>query len=468
MRTDSRSTSWFALLRMALRGDQQEFTEGSINRALFLLSVPMILEMAMEALFAIADVFYVSLLGDNNALATVVLTESLLTLVYSLALGLAMGATAMVARWVGEKNPAAAAAAGVQALILAGILSLCVTLVGLFFSQDILRLMGASDEVVSGYAGYTYWMLVGNFTIVMLFVINGVFRGAGDASAAMRALIIANGLNIVLDPIFIFGFGPVPAMGVEGAALATNIGRGVGVLYQLWFLFGGKGLVKIRPADLRPDPATMGSLLKVCAGGTAQFLIGSASWIFLVRIMAPFGSAALAGYSIAMRIIVFAILPSWGMAAAAATLVGQNLGAGKPERAEVSVWRAGFVNMLFLATLTVVFFLFAEPIVGWFTADPEVLLQGSRCLQFVSAGYIFFAYGMVVTQSFNGAGDTRTPTVLSLIGFWLFQIPFAYYMAKILNLGPDGVYIAIVTAQTSIALAAILLFRQGKWKLVQI
>ena len=468
MKVSSKSPSIFSLLKLALRGDQQEFTDGSINLAIFLLSVPMILEMAMEALFAIADVFYVSRLNDNDALATVVLTESMLTLVYSVAMGMGMGATALVARRTGEKNRAAAAHAGVQAIYLGLGVSLVIAVVGMLASDDLLRLMGADANVVAHYAGYTYWMLTGNVTIMMLFIVNGIFRGAGDASAAMRALIIANGVNLVLDPLLIFGLGPVPAFGVEGAAIATNIGRGLGVLYQIYYLSSAHSVIRIDARSLMPKSETIANLLKVSAGAIAQFLIGSASWIFLVRIMAPFGSAALAGYTIAIRIIVFAILPSWGMANAAATLVGQNLGAGKADRAERSVWRTGFINMLFLAAVTVVFLLFAQDIVGLFTVDEQVLFHGKRCLQVVSAGYCFYAYGMVINQSFNGAGDTRTPTILSFVGFWLFQVPFAYVMAKSLGFGPDGVYIAIVTAETAMAIAGILLFRMGKWKAVRV
>ncbi|ELX11415.1 MATE efflux family protein [Janthinobacterium sp. HH01] len=468
MKAYSKPASIFALLRLALRGGEQEFTEGSINRAIFLLSVPMILEMATEALFAIVDVFYVSLLRNNDALAIVVLTESMLTLVYSVAMGLGMGATALVARRIGEKDRAAAAHVGAQAIYLGLGVSLLVGAAGLFGAEHLLQLMGADQHIIDNYAGYTRWMLTANITIMMLFIINGVLRGAGDAAAAMRALLIANGLNLLLDPLFIFGLGPVPALGVEGAAIATNVGRATGVLYLIYHLGSGKSIIAITAGNFRPDPRTMLQLLKVAAGATAQFLIGSASWIFLVRIMAPFGSAALAGYTIAIRVIVFAILPSWGMANAAATLVGQNLGAGKAERAEKSVWRTGFINMLFLAAVTVLFLLFARDIVGWFTVDEQVLLHGTRCLQFVSAGYIFYAYGMVINQSFNGAGDTRTPTILSFVGFWLFQIPFAYFMAKSLGLGPDGVYIAIVTAETAMAIAGILLFRMGKWKVVRI
>jgi putative MATE family efflux protein len=468
MKSQSKSSSIFSLFKQALRGDQQDFTEGSIDRAIFLLSVPMVLEMSMEALFAVVDVFYVSLLNDNDALATVTLTESVLTLVYSLAMGLSMGATAMVARRVGEKDEKAAGVAAVQALYIGLAISILITFVGLFFSKDLLRVMGANQNIINNCSGYTSWMLTGNITIVMLFLINGVFRGAGDASLAMRALIISNGLNIILDPIFIFGFGPIPALGVEGAAIATNIGRGTGVLYQVYHLVKGKGLVKIHAENFRVNWKIIGSLLNVSAGGTGQFLIGSASWIFLVRIMSSFGSVALAGYSIGIRVIVFAILPAWGMANAAATLVGQNLGAGKPDRAEKSVWRTGFINMLFLAGITVVFLLFAKPIVDLFTDDEAVLINGTRCLQIVSLGYIFYAYGMVVSQSFNGAGDTRTPTILSFVGFWVFQIPFAYFLAKTLEIGPNGTYIAIVTAESAMAIAGILLFRRGKWKTVKI
>jgi len=379
-----------------------------------------------------------------------------------------MGATAMVARRVGEKDEKAAGVAAVQSLYIGLAISLMVTFVGIFFTKDLLRLMGSNQNIIDNCSSYTSWMLTGNITIVMLFLINGIFRGAGDASLAMRALIISNGLNIILDPIFIFGFGPVPAFGIEGAAIATNIGRGVGVTYQVYHLVKGKGLIKIHADNFLVKWNIIANLLKVSAGGTGQFLIGSASWIFLVRIMSSFGSVALAGYSIGIRVIIFAILPAWGMANAAATLVGQNLGAGKPDRAEKSVWRTGFFNMIFLAGITVLFMVMAGSIIGLFTDDEAVLLNGTRCLQIVSIGYIFYAYGMVVSQSFNGAGDTLTPTLLSFVGFWLFQIPFAYFVAKTLEVGPNGVYIAIVAAESAMAIAAILLFRRGKWKTIKI
>ncbi|MBL7858863.1 MAG: MATE family efflux transporter [Cyclobacteriaceae bacterium] len=468
MKFFTKASTIFSLLKESLRGDEQNFTEGSINRAIFLLSVPMILEMSMEALFAVVDVFFVSQLGDNDAVATIGLTESVLTLIYSIAIGLSMGATAMVARRIGEKDEKAASVAAVQALYLGVFLSIVIMLAGFFFSKDILRLMGANQNIIETCASYTKWMLGGNITIMLLFLINAIFRGAGDASLAMRALIISNGLNMLLDPIFIFGFGPVPAFGIEGAAIATNIGRGIGVSYQLYHLFRGKGLIKIHAENFLIAWNIISNLIKVSAGGTAQFLIGSASWVFLVRIMSDFGSAALAGYTIGIRVIIFAILPAWGMANAAATLVGQNLGAGHPERAEKSVWKAAFFNMIFLGIVTVIFFSMASPILNFFTKDLEVLRHGILCLQVVSLGYIFYAYGMVINQSFNGAGDTRTPTVISFFGFWIFQIPLAYTLANYFHTGPVGVYAAIAIAESLMAIAGIIIFRQGKWKAVKI
>jgi putative MATE family efflux protein len=468
MSVSKKLSSFFALFRQAIKGDQQDYTSGSIDKAILLLSIPMILEMAMESLFAVVDVYFVSKLNDNNAVATIGLTESILTLIYSLAMGLSMGATAMVARRVGEKNIKAAEEAAAQALIVGIALSILITAVGVFFSTDLLRMMGASEELIEKNSGYTSWMLSGNITIMMLFLINGVFRGAGDASIAMRSLWLANTLNIALDPVFIFGFGPIPAYGVEGAAIATNIGRGVGVLYQLYHLRKGSGLIRLHIGNLVVQWNIIVRLIKVSAGGTGQFLIGSASWIFLVRIMSDFGSAALAGYTIAIRVIVFAILPAWGMANASATLVGQNLGAGHPDRAEKSVWRTAFFNMIFLGFITVLFFGLAGPILRLFTSDENVLVNGIQCLQIVSLGYIFYAYGMVINQSFNGAGDTRTPTIISLFGFWIFQIPLAYTLAKTLNIGAVGVYSAISIAESAMAVAGVLIFRQGKWKAIKI
>lgn len=460
--------SFLRLFRQAIKGEQQDYTSGSINRAIFLLSIPMILEMAMESIFAVVDVYFVSQLNDNDAVATIGLTESMLTLIYSLAMGLSMGATAMVARRVGEKDINAAEIAAAQAVFVGLALSLVIAITGILFSTDLLRLMGASEALIGKNAGYTRWMLSGNITIMMLFLINGVFRGAGDASIAMRALMLANILNIVLDPLFIFGFGPLPGFGVEGAAIATNIGRGTGVLYQVYHLQKGRGLIKLHRENFIVQWNIIVRLVKVSAGGTGQFLIGSASWVFLVRIVSDFGSAALAGYTIAIRVIVFAILPAWGMANASATLVGQNLGAGHPDRAEKSVWRAAFLNMLFLGVVTVLFFTLAGPILRLFTTDETVLDNGILCLQIVSLGYIFYAYGMVVNQSFNGAGDTRTPTIICFFGFWVFQIPLAYTLAKVLTFGPAGVYTAISVAESLMAVAGIVIFRRGRWKRVKI
>ncbi|MFZ6012518.1 MAG: MATE family efflux transporter [Bacteroidota bacterium] len=461
-------SSFLRLFKQAVKGEQQDYTSLSIDRAIFLLSVPMILEMVMESLFAVVDVYWVSRLNDNDAVATIGLTESILTLVYSIAIGISMGATAMVARRVGEKDIKAAEIASAQAIYIGVALSLVVSVVGIFFSEDVLRAMGANAQLIANNSGYTRWMLAGNMTIMMLFLINAIFRGAGDASLAMRSLWLANILNIILGPLFIFGIGPLPKLGVEGAAIGTTIGRGTGVLYQVYHLLKGKGLIKLHRRNMTFDWDIVVRLLKVSAGGTAQFLIGSASWIFLVRIMSTFGSVAVAGYTIAIRLIIFAILPAWGMANASATLVGQNLGAGHPDRAEKSVWRAAFLNMIFLGTITVVFLMFASPLLRFFTTDSRVLMNGVQCLQIVCLGYVFYAYGMVIGQSFNGAGDTRTPTFINLVGFWLFQIPLAYLLALVLDIGSPGVYAAISIAESLIAIAGILIFRQGKWKAVKI
>lgn len=464
MSFSTKLNSFFRLLKQAVKGGEENFTEGSIDRAIFLLSVPMVLEMLMESLFAVVDIFYVSRLGDNDAIATIGLTESVLTIIYSLAMGMSMGATAMVARRVGEKDIPAAQVAAAQSIYIGIGLSLMVSVIGIFFSTDILRLMGASESLIANNSGYTRWMLCGNITIVMLFIINGIFRGAGNAAIAMRALILSNGLNIALAPVFIFGF----KLGVEGAAIATMIGRGTGVAYQVYHLTKGKGLIRLQASNMAIRWDIIWRLIKVSAGGTGQFIIASASWIFLVRIISTFGSAALAGYTIGIRVIVFAIMPAWGMANAAATLVGQNLGAGLPERAEKSVYRSAFLNMIFLGMVTIAFYTFAEPIVGIYTNDPAVLESGKQCLKIVSLGYIFYAYGMVIIQSFNGAGDTLTPTILNVFGFWLFQIPFAYLMAIVLKFETTGAYIAIVTAESAMAIVAIIIFRRGKWKHVKI
>lgn len=456
------------LFAQAVNGEERDYTSGNIDRAIVLLSIPMIVEMSMESIFAVVDAFYVSLLNDNDAVATIGLTETVLSLIYSLAIGSSMAVTAMVARRVGEKDFHSARVAAAQAIYIGLGLSALISIFGLYFAKDILRLMGGSEQLIENNVNYTRWMFGGNITIIMLFLINAIFRGAGSAALAMRSLILSNVLNIALGPLLIFGVYPFPALGVEGAAIATNIGRGIGVLFQVYHLVRGSGIIKIGREHLTVKWKIIQRLLSVSFGSTGQFLISSASWIFLARIVSGFGSASFAGYTFAIRVIVFAILPAWGMANAAATLVGQNLGAGQPERAEKSAWRAAFFNFVFLAFITVVFFSFAEPIMRLFTHDEVVLRSGIQCLQVVSLGYIFYAYGMVLNQSFNGAGDTRTPIIISFFGFWIFQIPFAYLLAYWFNTGPVGVYAAIALAESLMAIAAIIVFRRGRWKLVKI
>lgn len=464
---NSRLGKVFRLFVIAVSGTEKEFTSGNINRAIFLLSVPMILEMVMESLFAVVDIFFVSKLG-KHAITTVGLTESMMTLVYTAAFGLSMAATAVVARRTGEKDSDAAAHTAIQSLYVALALAAVIAVTGVVFAPDLLALMGASTEVIDNGHIYTRIMLGSNLIVILIFLINGIFRGAGDAAIAMRSLWIANILNIVLCPLLINGLGPIPALGLKGAALATTIGRGIGVCYQLYHLFGGKGLIRINRRHIRPDADVIWKLLKIAAGGTAQLLINTTSWIFLVRLIARFGEDAVAGYTIAIRIVIFTLLPAVGMANAAAALVGQNLGAGQPERAETSVWRAALFNMVFLGLISIFFFLAARPVVMLFTSDTAIVLHAAQCLQLVSIGYIFYAYGMVLSQSFNGAGDTRTPTLINLVGFWGLQIPMAWVLAVNYNMGPAGVFWAIATAESCIAVAAIVIFRKGWWKRVKV
>lgn len=454
-------------LREAIRGSEQDFTAGHLGRAILLLSVPMVLEMVMESIFAVVDVFFVARLGAD-AVATVGLTESVITVVFAVAIGLSMSTTAMVARRIGEKDVQGAAVAAAQALALGVMVSLPIAFAGVYFATDLLRLMGASPGVLASGAGYMAVMLGGNVTIMLIFLINAIFRGAGDAAIAMRALWIANVINIVLDPCFLFGWGPFPEMGVTGAAVATNIGRGTGVLYQLYVLLRGGSRIRLQHARLRLNWEVMARLVRVSLGGIFQFLVATASWLGLVRVVAIFGSAALAGYTIALRIIVFAILPSWGMSNAAATLVGQNLGANQPDRAERSVWLTGWCNVIFLGVVTVIFVLFAEPLVQLFSRDAEVVPLAVDCLRYISYGYVFYAFGMVVVQAFNGAGDTFTPTVINLVCYWLFQIPLAYVLAIPLGYGAQGVFAAIAIAESTLAVVAVLVFRRGTWKMRRI
>ncbi len=452
---------------LAVRGEEKNFTTGGINRAIVLLSIPMILEMIMEAFFAVVDVFFVSRVSVN-AVATVGLTESVITLVYSVAIGLSMATTAMVARRIGEGNADRAAVAAVQAIVITVLISAIVSLLGIVFAADILRLMGGSEELVQEGVNYTRIIFGSNLVIMLLFLLNAIFRGAGDAAIAMRALWIANILNMILDPCFIFGLGPFPELGVAGAAVATTIGRGVGVSYQLYILLRGKEIIKITREHLRLVYSIIKRLLEVSAGGMGQYIIASASWIFLMRIISEFGEAAVAGYTISIRMIIFAILPAWGMANAAATLVGQNLGAEQPERAETSVWRSAFFTMVFLLSVSIVYFLFATPMVQLFHNGEEVVKYGVASLKIICLGYVFFAYGMVISQAFNGAGDTRTPTIINFLCFWLLQIPLAYLLGITWKIGPNGVFWAVAISETVLAIICIFIFRKGNWKRIEI
>lgn len=459
--------SLWSSIREALRGSHMDFTSGNLNRAILLLAIPMVLEMALESLFAVVDVFWVGRLGAN-AVATIGLTESLLSLVWAIGLGLSLSTTAMVARRIGEKDPAAAAVAGVQAIIIGLAVSVLLGVPCLVYAPDLLRLMGASPQVINVGSGYARIALGGGGVITMLFLNNAIFRGAGDAAIAMRLLWVSNIINLVLDPCLIFGLGPFPKLGVTGAALATFTGRGIGVLYQFYRLLRGTERIRILRNQLHVNSRVLLRLLRVSVTGILQFAIANTSWIGLVRIVSVFGSAALAGYTIAIRILVFVILPSWGLSNAAATLVGQNLGAKKPERAQISVWRTGFYNMLFLGSIGVIFLIFATPTVRLFTDDPVVVPLAATCLRILSYGNIGYAYGMVMLQAFNGAGDTVTPTIVHFFGFWLLEIPLAYALALPAHLGANGVYISIVVAEGAIAVAGVLLFRRGRWKGQQI
>ena len=454
-------------IREALRGSHQDFTTGSLNRAILLLAIPMILEMVLESLFAVVDVFWVGRLGAD-AIATVGLTESMLSLVMAIGFGLSLSTTAMVARRIGEKDPAGAAVAGVQAIVIGLVFSAMVGLPCLFYAPNLLRLMGASPQIVATGSGYARIALAGGGVIMMLFLNNAIFRGAGDAAIAMRLLWVSNIINLILDPCLIFGWGPFPKLGVTGAALATFTGRSIGVLYQFYRLLRGSERIRILRTQLRVNLGVLWRLLRVSLTGILQFLIAHTSWIGLVRIVSIFGSDALAGYTIAIRILIFILLPSWGLSNAAATLVRQNLGAKQPERAQISVWRTGFYNMLFLGIIGVIFLVFATPVVRLFTNDPAVVPLAATCLRILSYGNIAYAYGMVMLQAFNGAGDTITPTWVHFFGFWLLEIPLAYFLAIPAHVGANGVYISIVVAEAAIATAGVLLFRRGRWKGQQI
>jgi putative MATE family efflux protein len=457
----------FYYFKLAVSGKEQEFTTGNIKRAIFLLSVPMVLEMLMESIFAIVDILYVSRISVN-AVATIGLTESMITLVYAVAIGLSMAATAVVARRIGERDTEGASRAAVQVIFLGVIIAIIIMIIGILYSKELLALMGAEPDLIAEGYGYTKILMGGNITIMLLFLINAIFRGAGNASIAMKVLILSNVLNIILDPIFIFGWGPIPAFGVEGAAIATTIGRGTAVLFQLAILFNGFGKVKIRMRDLVLRWVVMSNLIKISLGGIGQFLIGTSSWVFLMRIMSEFGSEVLAGYTIAIRVMMFTLMPAWGMSNAAATLVGQNLGANKPDRAEISVWKTGKYNAWFMGLVSLIYLAFAPQIIVFFNTTPEVVKYGSLCLRIIAAGYIFYGYGMVIIQSFNGAGDTKTPTYINFICFWMIQLPFAYITAIVLDFGPIGVFWAITMAEILIAIIGLIWFKRGKWKSVKV
>ncbi len=460
--SSGRHRGFWTSIREAIHGSEEDFTEGSLNRAVGLLAIPMVLEMAGESLFAVVDAFFVARLG-SEALAAVGLTESVLEIIYAIAVGLAMATTAVVARRFGEKDKRAAARTAVQAIYLAVALSLVFGTIGAIWAPDILRLMGADEATVSAGTSYTRLLYASMISIMLLFINNAIYRGAGDAAMAMRSIWLANGINVVLDPLLILGVGPFPELGLLGAAVATTIGRSTGVVYQLWGLSRGKRL-RVTREDLPVDFALIGKILRVSAGGIGQMFIATASYVGLIRILATFGSVVLAGYVIAIRVVIFIILPAWGVANAAATLVGQNLGAGKPDRAEKAVWITGLWNMAFMTIITVVFVVFAEGIVGVFTNDPEILAVGTAALRIISYGYVFYAWGMVVLQAFNGAGDTVTPTWVNFVAFWLIQIPLAWWLATRTELGHHGVYLAIAIAYSLSAVFGMILFRRGKWK----
>jgi putative MATE family efflux protein len=461
-------TSFYQLILQSLKGEETDYTQGSIRRAVILLAIPMMLEMIMESVFAVVDIYFVSHLG-KHATSTVGLTESVITIVYSLAIGFSMAATAMVARRVGEKDYQGANKAGMQAMIVAIALTVLISVVGFVYSAQILALMGAEPETIEMGISYTRIIMGGSVVIMLLFLINGIFRGAGNAMMAMKSLWLANICNIIFCPILIRGLGPIPAFGVTGAAMATTIGRGIGVAYQLYHLTRGKGIIRISLEKIKPAWDIIRGIVKLAWPATLQFMIGSGSWIILASLVVKTGHAeASAGYQIAIRIVMFFILPAWGMSNAAATLVGQNLGAQNPGRAEECVWKTTRYNAFFMGFMSLFFLSLAGPIVGFFTSDPTVSGYAVQALRIMSAGYIFYGIGMVMVNALNGAGDTRTPTVINLVGFWAFQVPLAWLLAKSLQMGPLGVFIAVPVAETLMALMAWAVFRRGRWKTIKV
>ncbi|MFA9371968.1 MAG: MATE family efflux transporter [Labilibaculum antarcticum] len=451
----------------ALSGSDKVYTSGKINKALFMLAVPMVLEMMFESVFAVADIFFVSKLGDD-AVATVGITESIITIVYAIGFGLSMATTALVARRIGENKPEEASKVSFQAIVTGVFVSVFIAFAGIFYSKDFLALMGANSTIVNEMSGYATIILGSNVIIMLLFINNAIFRSAGDAALSMRVLIVANCLNLVLDPLLIFGWGPIPAYGVEGAAIATSLGRGMAVVYQFVMLGKGKGKIHLKWEHIRLRWATIKQLVSLSVGGIGQNIIATSSWIGLMRIMAEFGSAAIAGYTIAIRILIFILLPSWGLSNAAATLVGQNLGANQPERAEKSVWVAGKINVVFLGLVGVVFYLFPRFFIELFTPDQSIVSNGIQALQIISLGFVFYGLGMVLLNAINGAGDTRTPTYFNLISFWIIEIPLAYFLAIQLGWDQKGVFYSIIIAEMTLTLIAFFWFKQGKWKLMKV
>jgi len=456
-----------AFVREALRDSETEFTSGSIRRALGLLAIPMMLEMSMEAVFAVVDIAFVSRLG-TAAVAAVGITEALVTVLYAVAIGLGMGTTAMVSRRIGARDRDGAASVTGQSILIGVCLSLLIGIPGAMLAPDLLTLMGADPEVVTTGSGFTAMLLGGSGSILFLFLLNAAFRGAGDAPIALRALMLANGINIVLDPCLIFGPGPFPELGVTGAAVATTIGRSAGVLYLARHLFAGRDRLHLQARHLRTDAPIIKTLLRISVGGIGQFLIATSSWIAVMRIVAVYGSSPVAAYTISLRLVEFAILPAWGLGNAAATLVGQNLGADEPERAERSVWLAARYNVIFMSVLGVLLLIAAPVIVAWFSTDPEILRYGTNCLRIVGLGYPAYAAGMILVQALNGAGDTRSPSLMNLVCFWLIQIPLAYWLATDYELGPNGVFIAIVVSESLLTMLALIVFRSGAWRSQQV
>ena len=456
-----------AFVRESISDNETDFTVGPIGRALGLLAIPMMLEMAMEAIFAVVDIAFVSRLG-TNAIAAVGLTEALITVLYAVAIGLGMAVTAMVSRRIGAQDRDAAARVTGQAIYVGGVLAIVIGICGVIYAADLLRMMGAGEDVIAEGQGFMAMLLGGSASILYLFLLNAAFRGAGDAPVALRSLTLANAINIGLDPCLIFGLGPFPEMGVTGAAVATTIGRGIGVMYLVYYLFGGNGRLQLQLKHLLPAPQLMLRMIRISAGGIGQFLISTSSWIAIMRIVAMYGSAPIAAYTVGLRLIEFALLPAWGLGNAAATLVGQNLGAEKPERAERSVWRASKYNAIFMAAIGIMMISLAPQIVSLFSTEPEVIRYGTSCLRILGVGYPMYAVGMIIIQALNGAGDTTTPSVMNFICFWLLQIPLAYWLATTAGFGPNGVFLAIVIAESILTVMAVIVFRTGKWRLSQV